>query len=103
MEIGAADGRTGDLEDDITVFKGSGLRDFGCCEVQSLVREDRVSREVEALIVLTKFDAILAHPDEGLHLLARRVCVLFTVATRVGHILLGNSIVTMAECFLDQV
>lgn len=53
--------------------------------------------------VLTEFDAVLAHPDKGLHLLAGRVCVLLTVATRVGHVLLSDSIVAMAECFLDQI
>lgn len=42
MEIGAADGRTGDLEDDIAVFEGSGLGDFGYCEAGSLVGMKRM-------------------------------------------------------------
>lgn len=36
MEVGAADGRAGDFEDDIAVFEGSGLGDFGCCGVRGI-------------------------------------------------------------------
>ncbi len=103
MEIRAADGRASDLKDDIAVFEGTGLGDFSYGGVGSSVREKRADRGVKELVVLTDFDAVLAHPDQGLHLLAGRVCVLLTVATGIGHILLGHRIVAMAEYFLDQV
>ena len=105
MEIGAAYGRAGDFEDDIAVFEGSGFGDFGCCRVRWLAREQKGGRGKYAMrsMGLTDFDGVLAHPDQGLHLLAGRVCVLLTVATGVGHVLFGHSIVAMTECFLNQV
>ena len=53
--------------------------------------------------ILTNFHAVLAHPDESLHLLTRRICILLTVAARIGHVLLGGCVAMMTQCFLKQI
>jgi len=85
--------------------KARGLGTSAVVEYGELVRAQifRGRGRIYCRTVLTDFDAILAHPDKGLHLFARGVCVLLTVASRVGHVLLGDSIVAMPEGFLNQI
>lgn len=54
-------------------------------------------------MVLTNFDGVLAHPDEGLHRLPGWVCILLAVAAGICRILLGDSIVAMPKGLLNQI